>query len=179
MPATLDTRLFSLAALMLTLAHPATAQRRGGEPAAMVSLAGPRFGITLLSGGITDKLKKDSQLRLSPVITQFGWQSEKQFRSGLSNVAGLTELVVLVGGVEQNVVLPSLSWIVGMRTTTGLEFGIGPNVTPLGTALVYTAGMTHKVGDLSIPVNLSIVPSESGVRMSVLTGFNTEVFRRR
>lgn len=66
-----------------------------------------------------------------------------------------------------------------MRTTTGFEFGLGPNITPLGSALVYVAGMTHKVGDLSIPVNLSIVPSECGVRMSVLTGFNTDVFRRR
>lgn len=178
MPATLDTRLFSVAALMLTMATPTAAQRPGGEPAPMVSLAGPRFGITLLSGGITDKLKKDSQIRVSPVITQFGWQSEKRFQTGRADVVGLTELVVLVGGVEQNVVLPSLSWILGMRTTSGFEFGLGPNVTPLGTAVVYVAGLNRKVGELNFPVNVSIVPSESGVRMSVLTGFNAELFRR-
>ena len=167
-----------MAALMLTLANPAAAQRPDGEPT-QVSLTGPRFGITLLSSGITDKLKKENQVQLSSVITQFGWQSERQFRTGLSDLAGLTEIVVLVGGVEQNKVLPSLSWIVGMRTNSGFEFGLGPNVTPVGIALAYVAGMTHKVGDLNIPLNLSIVPSESGVRMSVLTGFNAEVLWRR
>ena len=178
MPATLKTRLFCIAALMLTMATAAEAQVPGSHQDPMVSLAGPRFGITLLSGGITDKLMRDARIRVSPIITQFGWQSEKRFQTGRADVAGLTELVVLVGGVEQNVLLPSLSWIVGLRTTSGFEFGFGPNVTPLGTAVVYVAGVNRKVGELNFPVNVSIVPSESGVRMSVLTGFNAELFRR-
>ena len=60
------------------------------------------------------------------MITQFGWQVEKQFYNGGSGVAALTEAVVLVGGMEQGLVLPSLSWLVGVRTHAGTEFGVGP-----------------------------------------------------
>ena len=95
-----------------------------------VDLAGPRFGFTVLSGGITNRLKKDRNISVTPVISQFGWQLEKQFKTGSNDVSALTELVVLLGGMEQNVALPSVSWIVGARLKSGFEFGVGPNATP-------------------------------------------------
>jgi hypothetical protein len=45
-------------------------------------------------------------------------------------------------------------------------------VTPAGVALAAAAGVTFRSGALNVPVNLAIVPSKSGVRVSVLTGFN-------
>jgi hypothetical protein len=164
------------AAFLLVLPATTRAQYEGGYPEQTVDLAGPRFGFTVLSGGITDKLKKDRNISVSPVITQFGWQLEKQFKTGTPDVSALTELVLLVGGMEQNVALPSLSWIVGARMKSGFEFGVGPNITPLSTAIVYVAGVTHRVGTLNVPLNVSIVPSVDGVRASVLTGFNLRTF---
>ena len=165
-------------AAALLLAQPKTihAQFDGGYAEPTVDLSGPRFGITLLSGGITGKLRQDHNIKVGPVITQFGWQLEKQFPTGSKDVLALTEFVVLLGGLEQNVALPSLSWIVGARMKSGFEFGVGPNITPLSSAIVYVAGVTHKVGSLNVPVNVSLVPSVDGVRASVLTGFNLPNF---
>jgi hypothetical protein len=142
-------------------------------PADDISLAGPRFGITVLSDGVVKKLQKDVGLNLAPVTTQFGWQFEKQFyNGGTDGPAAITEAVVLIGGLEQGYVLPSLSWLVGVRTKTGTEFGVGPNITPVGVALALAAGKTFQMGVLNVPVNVAVVPSKAGTRVSVLTGFS-------
>ena len=78
---------------------------------------------------------------------------------------------VLLGGLDQGVVIPSLSWVVGLRTPEGAEFGIGPNVTPAGVALVLSAGITVRTGALNVPMNFAVVPTKVGTRVSVLTGF--------
>lgn len=137
-----------------------------------VSLAGPRLGFTFLSDGIVEKLG-EANLDVRSVVTQFGWQFEKRLYTNGTGLTAVTEWVVLVGGLEQNVAVPSVSWLVGLRTTNGAEFGVGPNVTPAGTALAVAAGMTFRTGALNIPVNFAVVPSKSGVRLSFLTGFNT------
>jgi hypothetical protein len=61
--------------------------------------------------------------------------------------------------------------MVGMRTSTGAEFGIGPNLTPGGVALALAAGMTVRTGILNVPLNVAVVPSQAGTRVSVLAGF--------
>jgi hypothetical protein len=53
-----------------------------------------------------------------------------------------------------------------------MEFGIGPNATPAGLALAVAAGVTYSTGALNVPINVAVVPSKAGVRVSVLTGFN-------
>src|SRR5688500_12845550 len=79
-----------------------------------VSLSGPRFGLTLLPQGAVDKLKAEHGIEVGPNISQFGWQFEKQFYSKREGgVTAVTEFVVLAGGMDQGVVLPSLSWLVG------------------------------------------------------------------
>jgi hypothetical protein len=83
----------------------------------------------------------------------------------------LNEWVALLGGLDQGVAIPSVTWMVGMRTAEGAEFGLGPNVTPAGVALAVSAGVTFRAGILNIPVNFAAVPSKNGSRVSVLTGF--------
>jgi hypothetical protein len=144
-------------------------------PAKTVSLSGPRFGVTSLSDGVVAKLRERS-IDVRPMITQFGWQFERQFYSKDSGVAAVNEWVVLVGGLDQGVVLPSLSWLVGLRTKEGTEVGVGPNVTPVGVALAFAAGVTLRAGIMNVPMNLAVVPSKAGTRVSFLTGFN---MRRR
>lgn len=140
-------------------------------PAKTVSLSGPRFGVTSLADGVVEKLLERS-IEVRPMITQFGWQFERQFYSKESGVAAVNEWVVLVGGLDQGVVLPSLSWLVGLRTKEGTEFGVGPNVTPVGVALAFAAGVTLRAGIMNVPMNIAIVPSKAGTRVSFLTGFS-------
>lgn len=140
-----------------------------------VSLSGPRFGVTSLSDGVVAKLQERS-IDVRPMITQFGWQFERQFYARDGGVAAVNEWVILVGGLDQDVVLPSLSWLVGLRTQDGTEFGIGPNVTPAGVALALAAGVTLRAGVMNVPMNIAVVPSKAGTRVSFLTGFN---MRRR
>ena len=56
------------------------------------------------------------------------------------------------------------------------DVDIGPNITPAGVALAIAAGMTFRAGTLNVPINFAVVPSKSGTRVSVLTGFS---LRRR
>jgi hypothetical protein len=135
-----------------------------------VKLSGPRVGVTILSDGLLrelDTLGAD----VGPMVSQFGWQFEKRFYGNGDGLMGVTEWVVLFGGLEQGIALPSISWLVGVRNSRGVEFGIGPNLTPFGTALAIAGGMTFRTGALNIPVNLAVVPSRQGTRVSFVTGF--------
>ena len=163
-------------AALVTLALCAPALSQEAVPqlpphAKTADLSGPRFGLTLLSDGVVQKLA-ERDIHVRPYISQFGWQFEKQFYAKEGGVTMVTEWVALVGGLEQSVALPSLSWLVGVRTRDGAEFGIGPNVTPAGTALVLATGMTFRTGVLNIPVNIAVVPSKSGTRVSLISGFS-------
>ena len=140
-----------------------------------VNLSGPRFGMTALGPGVVEALEKRS-ITVGSNVSQFGWQFEKQFYAKESGLAAVNEWVVLVGGLEQGVVLPSLSWLVGLRTREGAEFGIGPNITPVGVSLVLAAGVTMRAGTMNVPLNVAVVPSNAGTRVSIMSGFN---MRRR
>jgi hypothetical protein len=161
--------------LVVAAATPAMSQTTIPPVAKTVNLSGPRFGVTSLSPGIIEKLQTERALEVRPLISQFGWQFEKQFYSKPGGLTAVNEWVVLLGGMEQDVVLPSVSWIVGLRTSEGLEFGVGPNITPAGTAMVIAAGVTFRSGAMNVPVNFAVVPSNAGMRVSLLAGFN---FRR-
>jgi hypothetical protein len=168
-------RILTIALVVLLFGSPARAQSQAPAALKTVNLSGPRIGFTSLSQGVVDALAERS-IEVQPLITQFGWQFEKQFYSKSGGLTAVNEWVVLLGGLEQDVVLPSLSWIVGLRTPEGAEFGVGPNITPAGTAIVFAAGVTFRSGALNLPVNVAVVPSKSGVRFSMLAGFN---FRSR
>ena len=173
------------AVVTFVVARPALSQSVAGPVPAQTStqtqlppvartanLSGPRFGLTLLSDGTVAKLKDRSIELERPFVSQFGWQFERQFFTRDSGVTMVTEWVGLVGGLDQSVLLPSLSWMVGVRTRDGAEFGVGPNVTPAGTALVLATGVTFRTGAMNIPVNAAVVPSKAGTRFTLLTGFS-------
>lgn len=136
-----------------------------------VNLSGPRIGLTTLSDGVMESIR-ERYPEARPVISQFGWQFEKQFYASNSGAAVLNEWVVLLGGLDQGIAVPSLSWMVGARTANGTEFGVGPNLTPMGWSLAFAAGTTLRTGFINVPVNIAVVPSRSGMRVSFLTGFS-------
>jgi hypothetical protein len=135
-----------------------------------ISLSGPRFGMTVLTGEGAQRAKDDFGVN-TPVLSQFGWQFERRFLSSQDGLTGVFEWVLLVGGLEQGVFFPSVTWITGIRTPSGLEFGAGPNITPLSVGLAVGAGVNLQSGHMNFPLNAAIVSSGSGVRTSVLGGF--------
>jgi hypothetical protein len=159
------------AGLTLAMCAPALSQTALPPVADTVSLSGPRFGFTVLSDGVVKTLKTEG-VSVGPALTQFGWQVEKQFYNGPNGPTAVTEAVLLFGGLEQGLALPSLSWLAGVRTKNGTEFGVGPNLTAVGVALVVSAGMTFRAGVMNVPVNVAVVPSRAGVRVTLLSGFN-------
>jgi hypothetical protein len=170
------TRALAAAACLL-LAMPIHAWSQTHLPApipprvtATVDLSGPRFGITMLSDGNVNALKERGYV-VRPLVSQFGWQFERRFYSNGDGTTALSEWVPLISGLEQGVALPSLNWLVGLRTSTGKEFGIGPNVTLGGVGLVIVGGVTLRSGAMNVPVNVAVTTSKSGARLTILTGF--------
>ncbi|UPL48776.1 hypothetical protein [Hymenobacter sublimis] len=139
-----------------------------------VQLNGPRLGFTVLSGGVATKADKD--YNVNPFLTQFGWQFETRIFRLDNGTAGLLELVPLIGGLEQGKFLPSLNALIGIRGPKGLEFGLGPNVSPTGASIALAVGTSFRSQGINFPVNFAVVPGNGGARFSLLFGFNS---RRR
>ena len=159
-------------------------------------LQGPRIGVTFITQGSTadfihkgfDYVDRDD-VKLgetgSAFTTQYGWQWESRFADGGGDVVGIVEWIALVGGMEQGLFLPSISSVIGARTSTGLEFGVGPNISLSGVGMLFAVGHNFKSGSLNIPINLVFMPGKdidsdkfggytynSGTRISLMVGFN-------
>ena len=164
-------------------------------------LAGPRLGFTFISAGpIADVLHKGFDFdggsdgrygSTGPAFTTlYGWQWESRFADGGGNIVGIVEWIVLVGGMEQGMFLPSASSLIGARAGNGLEFGVGPNLSLTGIGMVFGIGYNFKSGNLNLPVNISVIPGRkmeatdnsdytenkyefnSGTRIAITVGFN-------
>jgi hypothetical protein len=160
-----------LAATAAPLSAQSVPSRRDLPPVAgTLSLSGPRFGVTLLSDRTVDELATEG-VDVGHVVSQFGWQFERQFYGSDDGWTVLNEWVLLAGGLDQGLLLPSVSWMIGLRTRNGVEIGVGPNLAASGAALALAGGVTLRAGVLNVPVNVAVVPSKNGARFSVLTGF--------
>ena len=137
-------------------------------------LSGPRFGFTTFTGDVADLRQSVGK---EAIMSQFGWQFETQIRSMSDGNQALMEWVFLVGGVEQDELNLSLSWMTGYRLPNGLEFGVGPNISITKessdptTSLVIAAGTTMPFGDLYVPVNLAVAFAQGGPRITALLGW--------
>ena len=168
-------------------------------------LAGPRIGMTFITEGSTadflhkgiDYVTEDGKTYKldetgSAFTTQYGWQWESRFADGGGEVVGIVEWVALVAGMEQGKFLPSLTSVIGARTSTGFEVGVGPSLSLSGVGMVFAIGKNFKSGSLNMPVNLVFMPGKdtdgswyneidgsyndytysSGARISLMIGFN-------
>jgi len=137
-------------------------------------LSGPRFGFTTFTGDVADQRR---YIGKSALMSQFGWQFETQLVSTRSGNRALMEWVVLVGGVEQDELNLSLSWLAGYRLPNGVEFGVGPNVSVRKeggdptTSMVIAGGATLPFGELYVPLNLALAFAEGGPRITTLIGW--------
>jgi len=88
----------------------------------------------------------------------------------------VVEEVFMLGAVEQNTVVPAATLLLGIRFPNGFEFGMGPNATPIGTALAIGVGWRLEYGGVAVPFNVALVTSPGALRISLLTGY---ALRRR
>ena len=132
-------------------------------------LAGPRLGFTFISAGpLADVINEgfDNDIEMhgttgSAFTTLYGWQWESRFADGGGQIVGIVEWIVLVGGMEKGMFLPSASSIIGARMDNGLEFGVGPNLSLSGIGMVFGMGYNFKSGNLNLPINISVIPGKS------------------
>jgi len=174
-------RTLALATLLVAATHaPALAQTDSIPEEMRVRslprqhLSGPRFGFTTFTGDVAafrQAMGKES------IMSQFGWQFETQIVSTSSGNQALMEWVVLVGGVEQDELNLSLSWLAGYRLPSGLEFGVGPNVSirkeggDPTTSMVIAGGATLPFGEMRLPINMAVAFAEGGPRITTLIGW--------
>ncbi|WP_412070495.1 hypothetical protein [Rubrivirga sp. IMCC43871] len=162
-----------------TVVRPGTAVAQARIDRGPRRVGGPRTGLTILSPGTVDRINEaydtgDGDARISqdfPVVTQFGWQFENRLFQTDEGLTGLAEWVVLLGGADRGVFLPSLTFLAGLRAPGGFEVGVGPNLSLGGAAYAIAVGATTAVGEVGIPMNVAVVFGQDGPRASVLVGF--------
>ncbi len=84
---------------------------------------------------------------------------------------------VLLLGLNQGVVLPSASAIIGLSLFNTVKFGVGANFSPSVDGswvhMVAAAEVVSSVGKLQLPVAVSFIPSEAGdFRIGLTVGVN-------
>lgn len=192
--------------LLASALLPLAARAQLSEPVGPHRQSGPRVGITVLSPGVVDQLNtaiRDGGIGAEispefPVITQVGWQFEFQTFQTEGGLTGMTELVPMLSGLEHGLLIPNLTWAIGLRTRGGLEAGVGPNMvltfrepdepsdpyaepepieTDVRMGLAMVAGFNTRVDGVSVPVNAAVVMGEHGPRVSLLVGINTSQTR--
>ena len=161
------------ALLFVSLTSVASAQVQGNVITRnAIRLSGPRVGVTMFSGPAADSLK--NRLDIGPVISQFGWQFERRMFQVQGGMTGVHEFLILVGGLDKGVALPSATWLLGVRGASGMEIGVGPNVSIAGLALAAGAGINVQSGGVNFPINFGVASSKYGLRTSMFVGFNTK-----
>ncbi len=141
------------------------------RPSKSIKLAGPRAGFTYIGGDLGKQLKDNN---ISQFISQVGWQFETRFFETRDGLQGLFEVVTLLGGFETSEPAISGSLLVGFRTRSGFEAGVGPSLSSSGggtNSFVLAVGHTYKNDNIYIPVNFAIDPSPDAVKYTFLVGF--------
>jgi len=151
------------------------------------NLSGPRLGVTVVMG--QGELWQDLERNdLSRTISQFGWHFEHQIVPLGGGPQFVVQAVPMIGGVEYGKVIPGITLAMGIRFPSGYEFGLGPNVTaPVPsdersdprTALATAVGKSFSYGGVSLPINLVLVTSPKGQRLSFIVGYAIQRSRTR
>lgn len=160
------------------------------EVSRQINYSGPRLGASYFAEGLAsdDIIARGKR----PYITQFGWQLETRLFTSRTGMAGLAELTVLAGGMEQGMFLPSCWAAFGLRNRHGFELSAGPALSTYGLAVVAAISTSFKIDDVYFPLTLSIVPNvrkvitettlsgkkvavetHTGHRITLTIGFNT------
>lgn len=149
---------------------------------------GPRIGVTYVASDpeeFNEQLQKmypNDDRKYIPFFTQFGINLEQRVRLGSTKSHFAIQEILVVGGIDQGIFIPSFSFLIGFRSHTGFEFGLGPNFIlkwaqdelELATSVLYAIGWTFSFHTAYIPINLAVIPTpaDGHPRFSLVSGFN-------
>ncbi len=106
----------------------------------ILQLDGPRMGAVVFTGETASTLNKSRQTggyNVAPVMSQFGYQFEKQYLNE-GNIQALFEFIPSITGIDQGLFLPSMTLLHGLRNNiNGWEFAFGPTVNIVRKAWGY------------------------------------------
>jgi len=104
---------------------------------------------------------------------------------GGKKLSVIWEEILLVGGLDQSLIVPGFTFILGLRTTSGFEFGVGPNILLnfselqeeepkikefVKTAVVLALGVSVKAGRFDFPIDIAFTPATTGLRFTIIMG---------
>jgi len=94
-----------------------------------LELDGPRMGVTIFTGETSDIYRAptaEGGFDALPVMFQFGYQFEVAYLTE-GNFQGLFEFVPVITGLDQGKIIPSVSFLNGLRDSKlGIELAFGP-----------------------------------------------------
>ncbi len=143
------------------------------------NLGGPRFGMTVVPGNGTLVQELENQ-DMGRVISQFGWHFERQIIPQGGGPQFVVEFVPMLAGVEYGKFIPNMTLAMGVRTPSGIEFGMGPNLffsktmedkVEARSSLLLAVGKSINYGGVSIPINLAYTTNPDGNRISIIVGY--------
>src|SRR4051794_33141044 len=110
-------RIVSLS--LLTVCMSVGARAQDSTRSSTHTFGGPRIGFSFLPPAVVKEIKDNyPRDNMSPLIAQFGWQTETDVVATKDGGAAVVEGVFLVGGFEQGMFLPSVSVLIGGRTAS-------------------------------------------------------------
>lgn len=127
-----------------------------------LNLSGPRMGFTVFTGTNATVLNKpisSGGFEVTPILSQFGYQFEKQYLNE-GKFQALVEFLPMVSGIDQGLFIPSLTVMNGLRNNVnGFEFAIGPtfSISSRSKGFISTEGEWIKINDNNTaPINADI-----------------------
>jgi len=169
--------VLALCVLCLGLSTPAYADDHavggGDSDTEWTSRSGIRFGYNFAN-------KADEHEKLArPHMFSMGFELQ-QTMDGDAWLDLLFIQNVTVSGLDQSVLLPSASALVGFEINDRLQLAVGGNVSPVDPSdlghfahLITAVGWTQDAGMFSVPVHLIYIPDVAGYyRLAVTTGVN-------
>ena len=164
--------------LFLATARSAAAQlpdriERQGTRTGYVNLTGPRAGVLFLAGD-EDRLRQEYDG--NRVVTQLGLALETRMFAVPEGPTGVAQVVALAGigdgGGNGARFVPSGMVLLGLRTQGGFEVSVGPWFAERDAAAVLQLGAVLPAGYMRIPLHVQLMPTNNGLRVGFMTGFN-------
>lgn len=102
------------------------------RPIEILNLNGPRMGALFVGGHKGQRMQANKNVGgydMLPVMSQFGYQFEKQYMAA-GGVQALLEFLPMVSGLDQGRFVPSFTFMNGFRhSRSGWEFAFGPTIS--------------------------------------------------
>ena len=109
----------------------------------------------------------------SPHMATMGYEVTEAVESGLDGFKIIFVQNIMVSGLEQGLVLPSITAMVGYEVFGIAQMGIGGNVGVSGARMVIAAGLNPQAGNFQVPIHMHFIPDPEGKwRIGVSTGVN-------